>query len=325
MTTSFRSFSVIDHPRYLDHQTGGGEHPEIPARVGLIRERLQNGVLRDHVTFVEATSPDRRHITAVHDEAYLFRFEEAVLSGQNAIDHHDNQICYESYEVALLAAGGCLTGIDLIESGQTELAFCNIRPPGHHAERASALGFCFLNNAAIAARYWQKKYQRQRIFILDWDAHHGNGIQSAFEHDPEVFYASIHEHPTFSFPGTGYAEDNGTGKGGGSTLNIPLPPGADDQRLLQAMAEQVGPAIETFQPEALIVAAGFDGHLLDDMSGLNYSTKVYGQLGVYMNVWGKKYCQGRVLSILEGGYHPQALAASAEAYLAGLSAIPPAE
>ena len=218
----------------------------------------------------------------------------------------------------MLSAAAGPTAIDLLESGQAGGAFCVVRPPGHHAERATALGFCFLNNVAIAARYWQKAHQRQRIFIIDWDAHHGNGIQSAFENDPDVFYASIHEHPTFSFPGTGYADEHGAGDGCGTTLNVPLSPGSGDEMLLNALRTKIFPAFEAFQPEALIVAAGFDGHQADDMSGLSYSTKVFDELGRMMNEWGQR-CQGRVVSILEGGYHLEALAASVEAYLTGFT------
>ena len=311
-------FVLIDHSSYLEHDTGGGLHPEVPGRVAAIRQRLTQGRLATLMTIHPPKSIARADLLSVHDESYLFRLEEACLVGQTSIDHSDNQICYESFDVALLSAAGGMTAIDLLESGHAGKVFCAVRPPGHHAERSTALGFCFLNNVAIAARYWQKVYQRKKIFIVDWDAHHGNGIQSAFESDPDVFYASIHEHPTFSFPGTGYAEEHGVGSGYGAILNVPLPPGADDEMLLDAIWAKIYPAFETFQPEALIVAAGFDGHRDDDMSGLAYSTNVYEKLGLTMKQWGQR-CQGRVVSILEGGYHLEALAASVEAYLVGLT------
>ena len=155
--------------------------------------------------------------------------------------------------------------------------------------------------------------------IIDWDAHHGNGIQAAFEEDPEVFYVSLHEHPTFSFPGTGWAEETGTGPGKGTILNIPLSPGADDQVVLKAIRELVEPAVAAFQPEALIIAAGFDGAVQDDMSGLAYSAALYRELGRYAGAWGKRFCNGKVLTMLEGGYHLGSLAAGIEAYLLGLA------
>nr|MBF0221728.1 histone deacetylase [Desulfobulbaceae bacterium] len=318
--TNFRNFTVIDHCQFDAHDIGSGTHPESPDRLGVIRSRLKGSILKDFITQVEASTVDRDIFLAVHDDAYLYRFEEAALSGNLDIDHSDNQICYESFDVAMLSASAGVNAIDLIESNRAKTVYCNIRPPGHHAERKAALGFCFLNNSLVAARYWQKKYQK-RVFVIDWDAHHGNGIQSGVESDPDIFYVSIHEHPTFSFPGTGYAEEVGVGEGKGTILNIPLPPGATDEMVIRALNEKVAPALKKFKPEAIVVAAGFDGHQLDDMSALCYSTNLYAQLGVYMNVWAQQYCGGRIVSILEGGYHLQALAASVEAYLAGLSAI----
>ena len=309
---------LIDHPCYREHDTGGGLHPEVPGRVTAIRQRLAKSPLAALMTVYEPRPIHRADLLAVHDDSYLFRLEEACLAGQTSIDHTDNQICYESFDVALLSAAAGVTGIDLLENGKAKEVFCSVRPPGHHAERASALGFCFLNNVAIATRYWQRAYQHRRIFIIDWDAHHGNGIQSTFESDPDVCYASIHEHPTFSFPGTGYADERGLGPGVGTTLNVPLSPGADDRMVLEALTNRVRPLFDAFQPEALIVAAGFDAHRDDDMSGLAYSTALYEQLGIMMRRWGQR-CQGRVLSILEGGYHLESLPASVEAYLTGLT------
>lgn len=308
---------LFDHPCYRDHDTGGGLHPEVPERISAIRACLDAGPFAAGMRVCAPREISRAEVLAVHDESYLFRLEEACLSGQISIDHHDNQICYDSFDVARFSAAAGISAIDLLERGEASRVFCAVRPPGHHAERSTALGFCFLNNVAIAARYWQHAYGRQRIFILDWDAHHGNGIQSVFEHDPEVYYASIHEHPTFSFPGTGFGDEHGTGLGSGTTMNVPLPPGADDAMLLDAMQNRILPVLESFQPDALLVAAGFDGHQDDDMSGLCYSTGVYKTLGAMTRQWAQR-CSGRVVSILEGGYHLEALPVSVEAYLDGL-------
>jgi acetoin utilization deacetylase AcuC-like enzyme len=196
--------------------------------------------------------------------------------------------------------------------------FCSTRPPGHHAEPNMPFGFCFFNNCVIAARYWQKKYGRRRICVLDFDAHHGNGIQTAFEEEADTFYISIHEHPSFSFPGTGYAEERGLGQGTGTIVNIPLPPGSGDGKVIGALDSEVNSKLEDFRPDALIVAAGFDGHRLDDMSGLNYSTALYKILGEYIAKWATIYCEGRLVSILEGGYHLQSLAQGVESYVSGL-------
>lgn len=315
--TGFRPITILSHPAYLQHDTGGGEHPEVPARMTAILDRLTQGPLQSVIGCRRPPEAERRLILAVHDESYLFRFEEAALSGRSYLGHPDNQMGYESYRVAQLAAGAGPAGIDLLEQGNTRHAFCCVRPPGHHAERAVALGFCFFNNVAIAARYWQERYGRRKIAIIDWDAHHGNGIQAAFEEDPEVLYISMHEHPTFSFPGTGYAEETGTGAGKGTTLNIPLLPGADDGKALAAVVRHVEPALARFRPEAIIIAAGFDGHRLDDMSGLAFSSDLYRLLGTYAAAWGEQYGNGKVLSVLEGGYHLESLADGVEQYLLG--------
>jgi acetoin utilization deacetylase AcuC-like enzyme len=317
--STYNPITLITHPRYLDHDTGGDHHPEIPQRLVAITETLRASPLASVIREAAPREPERNWLTNFHGSSYLFRFEEEALTGKSYLGHPDNRMCYDSYAVALLAAGAGPTGIDLLENNKSDLIFCSIRPPGHHADRSMAMGFCFLNNAVIAARYWQQTYGRRHILIIDWDAHHGNGIQAAFDEDPDIFYISIHEHPTFSYPGTGFAEETGIGAGVGTTLNIPLPPGADDTAVLTAIKERIGPAVDAFQPQAILVAAGFDGHRLDDMSGLAYSTELYGHLGEIIAAWAKKYCGGKVISLLEGGYHIEALAASVEKYLAGLA------
>ncbi len=311
----YSPLTIIRHPICLEHDTGGGEHPEDPERLRVIDRQIRESTLAPFIRYHTAQMADREDLLGYHEKSYLFRLEEAVLSGKTYIDHPDNQIGYDSYQAMLLSASSCLTGIDLLEKEEMELVFCAIRPPGHHAERSTPLGFCFLNNAVIAGKYWQRKYNRQKIAIIDWDAHHGNGIQDAFEDDPTVFYISIHEHPSFSFPGTGYGDENGLGDGKGTTLNIPLPPGADDTMFLHALDTSVIPALDSFKPDRIIISAGFDGHIRDDMSGLSYSTDLYGRIGEKMALLAQRHCQGNLLSILEGGYHLQSLAESVEQYL----------
>jgi acetoin utilization deacetylase AcuC-like enzyme len=315
---SLRPVILVSDVRCLDHPTWGG-HPEAPDRVTVVQERLRTGSLAPLLREERPHAAPWRTLLAAHDEGYLLRFEEAALSGRSWFDHRDNQIGEDSFQVALVAAGAGTTGIDLVEQDPTATVFCAVRPPGHHAERAHALGFCFLNNAVVAVRHWQQRHGRRRILVLDFDAHHGNGIQSAFAADPDVFYASLHEHPTFSFPGTGFAEETGTGPGEGTILNVPLLPGARDASALAALEEQIAPAAEAFRPEAIVVAAGFDGHLLDDMSGLGYSTDLFRRIGRIVAVLAERQCGGRVLSLLEGGYHLGALADGVESYLAGLA------
>jgi len=315
----YRTILHVTHPDCLCHDTHGNGHPETPDRLRVIEAQLAASPLAPAVRKIEARPAERSCLLLYHDQNYLYRLEEAALADRSWLDHSDNRLGFDSFRAALLAAGAGLTAIDLLERGEAELAFCNIRPPGHHAEARRAMGFCFLNNAVIAARYWQEQYHRQRLLIVDWDAHHGNGIQAAFERDPDVLYLSLHEHPTFSFPGTGFAEERGSGPGAGTLVNIPLRPGSGDESFWQALEEQAEPAVDAFRPEAMIVCAGFDGHHMDDMSGLSYSSGLYHRIGRRMAAWGSRHCANRVLTILEGGYHLESLAEGVEGYLAGLA------
>ena len=301
----------------LDHDTGGGEHPEVPERLEVINHRLASGDLAPLLDYEQPQPATREQLLSFHTEAWLFRFEEAVLSGRTSIDHTDNQIGYESFTVALLSAGTGISCIDLLEEKKAENVFCLTRPPGHHAEPNMPFGFCFFNNCVIAARHWQHR-GRQRVCIFDFDAHHGNGIQTACEEDADTLYISIHEHPSFSYPGTGWAEEHGTGEGEGTILNLPLNPGAGDSQVLALLDGPIQALLDDFQPQALIIAAGFDAHTRDDMSGLNYSTDLYQQLGRRIKTWERQFCPGSLLSILEGGYELESLADSVQAYLTGL-------
>ncbi len=318
---SFKTIHIVTSPDYLLHDTGGRDHPEQPERLKAILDKLDQGPLASGLVKVPPVPASREAVLEVHDDDYLLRFEDACLSGREYFGHTDNRICYDTWRVAFLSAGAGITGIDLIEADKAELVFCAIRPPGHHAEAGLPLGFCFFNNVAVAVRYWQKKYNRKRILIFDFDAHHGNGIQEIFDEDATAMYVSMHEHPTFSFPGTGWDYENGTGAGQGFTLNVPLPPGAGDDLVMQALEEKITPAVKEFNPECIVIAAGFDAHAVDDMSGLDWSTLVYGRLGTTIANWADQFTRARVLSILEGGYVPEALAASVETYLGGLSLV----
>jgi len=299
------------------HEPGPG-HPEAPGRIDALLGRLRSGALGAAIVEARPRPATREELHLAHEEEYLLRLEDAALSGRPWVDHRDNGLSEGSWRAALLAAGSGPAAIDLVEAAVPPVAFCAVRPPGHHAGAARALGFCLLNNAVIAARHWQRTHGRRRVLILDFDAHHGNGVQEAFDADPDVLYASLHEHPSFSFPGTGYAEETGTGPGEGSTVNLPLLPGAGDAEALAALERGIEPAVAAFRPEAIVVAAGFDGHLLDDMSGLAYSEGLFEHFGRTTAAWAEAHAGGRVVALLEGGYHPGALAAGAERFLLGL-------
>lgn len=309
---------IVDDQRYLQHDTGGDGHPEIPARLQAIQQALEASVCFPDLSFVPPRIAERKYLTLAHSENWLFRFEESVLAGQTYIDHSDNQICYDSYDIACLAAGAGLSAIDLLEEGTSKNVFCLVRPPGHHAEHRIPFGFCFFNNCVVAARYWQQKYSKKRVLIFDFDAHHGNGIQSAFEEEAGSFYISIHEHPSFSYPGTGYADEHGMGDGKGTILNLPLPPGGGDIQVQKLFHHIIPQKLEEWQPDAIVIAAGFDAHRADDMSGLHYSTELYHSIGSEIQSWADMYTNGKILSILEGGYELSVLGDSVEAYVRGM-------
>lgn len=287
--------------RYLLHDTGP-YHPEMPDRLRAIHKGIREGNLLPHLTQLQATPANLQWIEAVHTGEYIQRFEAICQSGNKTFDYPDNQLCPATYHVALLAVGGILSTIDKVMTGELDNAFCAVRPPGHHAEVSKAMGFCYFNNVAIAARYLQNQWNIKRVGILDFDVHHGNGTQHIFEEDPSVFYYSIHEHPSFAFPGTGRSFENGKGAGLGYTRNYPVLPGQDDATYEQIMLNDCLPAFESFKPEVIILSTGFDAHVDDDMSGVNLSTAGYSDLMEKMMALAAKQCDGRLISVLEGGY-----------------------
>lgn len=292
--------------RYLLHTTGG-HHPESPERLQAIVQGLTDSGLLEKLIPIQPEMADQRWIEAVHHVRYIMRFDDACVMGMPDLDHQENAICRDSYEAALLAAGGVITAIDEMMEGRIDNAFCAVRPPGHHAETDKAMGFCFFNNVAIGARYLQKKWGIERVGIIDFDVHHGNGTQHIFENDPTVYYYSIHEHPSFAYPGTGRDFEKGTGQGDGFTLNSPVLPGRGDEEYRKKIMQDLVPAFKKFEPEAILLSAGFDAHASDMMSGVNLSTEGYDFISeVIMNIV-NRFTDGKVISVLEGGYHLELL------------------
>lgn len=287
--------------RFLQHRTGP-YHPEVPERLEVIYRGLEQRGLLSQLTLIPAQPAEARWIEAVHSVEHIRRFEEACLMGKSDLDHPDNQICEETFQTALLAVGGILEAARRVMGQELDNAFCAVRPPGHHAEVDRALGFCFFNNVAIAARYLQAEWGVRRIGIIDFDVHHGNGTQHIFERDPTVFYYSIHEHPTFAYPGTGREFEKGLEAGYGYTLNSPVLPGYGDEEYRALIEKDLIPAFDRFQPEVILVSAGFDAHEDDDMSNINLSTSGYSWIMNRVMGLAERYAQGRLISILEGGY-----------------------
>ena len=288
--------------RYLLHVTFEG-HPESPARLRSIHSRLAESGVLEKLTLISAEAAKQMWIESVHKIQYIMRFEEACLMGFPDFDHQDNSVCRDTYEIALLAVGGILRAIDEMMSGAIDNAFCAVRPPGHHAEVDMAMGFCFFNNIAIAAKYLQKKWGIGRVGIIDFDVHHGNGTQHTFENDPTVFYYSIHEHPSFAYPGTGREFEAGKGEGNGYTLNSPVLPGRGDDEYRVMIMKDLVPAFDAFKPEVILLSAGFDAHESDLMSGVSLSTEGYDFITDEILKLVDRHAGGRVISILEGGYN----------------------
>ncbi len=296
-----RRTGFVYDERFLRHKTGP-YHPEIPDRLVAGYKGIQEGALLEHLTLIPAVPARQKWIESVHHVAYILRFEEACLYGMTEFESPDNQMCQESYDIALLAVGGILAAVKAVMEGEIDNAFCPIRPPGHHAEIAKAMGFCYFNNIAIAARYLQQEFGVERVGIIDFDVHHGNGTQHIFEEDSSVFYYSIHEHPSFAFPGTGREFEKGANAGFGYTLNSPMLPGQGDDEFKMLIERDLIPAFGTFQPQVILASTGFDGHRDDEMSGINLSTECFSWIMERIMQMGDQYAKGRVISILEGGY-----------------------
>ncbi len=297
---------------YLKHHTGSG-HPERPERLTAIVERLkQKGLLSELVPLQPAPAAPE-WLTTVHTPEYVARVKKSCQAAIGYVDTPDAPASANSYEVAIMAVGGVLGAVDAVMAGKTRNAFCAVRPPGHHALKDRAMGFCFFNNVAIAARYIQKQHKLGRILIVDWDVHHGNGTQAAFYEDPTVFYFSTHQAPFY--PGTGNAEERGEGKGLGFTLNVPFPAGSGDTEYQKAFEEKLKPAAAAFKPDFVLISAGFDAAKGDLLGGMKVTPAGYAALTRVVKVIAEQHCQGRLVSLLEGGYDLEALAAAVEAHV----------
>ena len=297
---------------YLKHDTGAG-HPERPERLTAILDRLeQKGVLK-HLVRLKPAAASPEWITTVHTPEYVERVRKSCQAGTGYVDTTDTPVSRGSYEVALNAVGGVQSAIDAVMDGTIRNAFCAVRPPGHHALKDKAMGFCLFNNVAIAAKYLQKRHKLGRVLIVDWDVHHGNGTQAIFYDDSTVFYFSTHQSPFY--PGTGGAEEKGVGKGLGFTRNVPLAAGCGDAEYKKAFLEELKPAAAAFKPDFVLVSAGFDAAKDDLLGRMKVTPEGFAELTRIVKGIAEQYCQGRLVTILEGGYNLESLAASVEAHV----------
>jgi acetoin utilization deacetylase AcuC-like enzyme len=307
--------ALLSDSRFLLHDTGQS-HPERAARISTAIKHAKKQTWFDQLVPLTPIACDEVWLHCVHDVALVRRAQKACANGQDYLDTPDVLINLHSFDTARLAAGGVLQLVDAVVSGQVNNGFALTRPPGHHAEKNMALGFCIFNNIAIAARYLQKHHGLDKILILDWDVHHGNGTQHIFEDDPSVYYASLHQYP--HYPGSGAASETGIGRGVGATLNCPMAAGSTDKDYLQAFEEEVLPNISKFKPEIVLISAGFDAHKADPLGNINLTTSFYGWMTQRVMEIADQYAESRVISVLEGGYNLESLAGSVSEHLSVL-------
>ncbi len=303
-------------PRFLKHDTGLG-HPESPDRLIASYNYLKEIPWFSKLLSVSPRAAEEDWIAKVHSPNYIARVEETCKSGLSIIDTPDVAISEDSFEIAKLAAGAALELADKIMEGKAQNGFALMRPPGHHAECQMAMGFCIFNSIAILARYLQKRHGLEKILILDWDVHHGNGTQHIFEEDASVFYMSLHQYPFY--PGTGAATETGIGRGKGTTLNCPMRALSTDADYKKAFQKEILPSANNFKPDVVLISAGFDAHRSDPLANIKLSTEFFGWMSERVKEIAEKHSGGRIISLLEGGYNLDALPRSIAEHLKILS------
>jgi len=302
--------ALAAHPRFLDHDAGRG-HPERPARLDAVLRGASEAGLAEALVAIEPRVATRDELQRVHPASFLDALERFCQSGGGRIDA-DTAVCKASWDAAALGAGATLSAIEAMDAGLADAAFCAVRPPGHHATATRAMGFCLVNNVAVAAAHLAAR--GERVVIVDYDAHHGNGTQDIFYGRSDVLYVSFHQAPFY--PGTGALADTGTGDGIGCTINVPVPAETNGPSYLALLDEVVEPVVERFAPTWLLISAGFDGHRDDPLTDLGLTSGDYALLTKRLISWVPK---GRRLALLEGGYDLDALAHSTGAVLAVLA------
>ena len=310
--------ALISHPDLLLHDTGSF-HPERPERITSVLSHLgvsgdesgnesgdeSPGTNRTGLVHLSPSVADEARIKAVHDASYVDAVAAWCAEGYRILPTGDTTLSSASESVARMAAGAAIRAVDAVLSSEVDRAFCAIRPPGHHAESDRGMGFCIYNNAAVAARYAQFRFGVERVVILDWDVHHGNGTQEIFEDDPSVYYISVHQSPLYPF--TGAMWEKGRGKGKGYTMNVPVAAGSGDAVFVDVLRGQIIPAMKSYQPDLLILSAGFDAHMDDPLSGTLVTDAGFQTMSRILVDFVDDACGGRLVSVLEGGYDLEVL------------------
>ncbi len=306
-----KNTGIVEDLRYLRHGAGSA-HPETPERLIAIYEMLDNPDMAWKFTAIDARHATREELERVHKPYFVDFIAQTAGKPMTMLDS-DTMATAETYDTARLAAGGLMNAIDSVMSGATDNAFALVRPPGHHAQAATAAGFCIFNNIAVGARHAMARWGVERILIADWDLHHGNGTQEAFYEESRVLYFSTHQTP--GYPGTGGAEEIGKGAGLGYTLNVPLRPGADDAFYVRIFRELLAPVVRSFRPELILVSAGFDPYIGDPLGEMRVTPEGFACLTRILLDLAEEWCGGRLAMVLEGGYNVQGLTKCVRAVL----------
>jgi len=305
---------LVFHPDYLKHDSGQN-HPESSERLSFLMSYLEKKSFLPKLKIIEPNPASVEWVETVHDPSYIKMVEKVCKSSGGMLDP-DTRLSSESYKIALLAVGGVMAAVDEVMNKKIKNAFCAIRPPGHHAEKDRGMGFCIFNNVAVGARYAQKKFDLKKVFIVDWDVHHGNGTQNIFWTDPSVFYFSIHQFP--HYPGTGSENEIGEGEGAGFTFNMPMCAGSGELEYIEAFENILYPMAFKFSPEFIFISAGFDAHEDDPLAEINLSEAGYKRMTEVITRLASECCEGRLVSVLEGGYNLNSLSASVDKHLRAL-------
>jgi acetoin utilization deacetylase AcuC-like enzyme len=309
---------LYSDPLFLKHDTG--RHPETADRLRSILGRLEKAGLVKKCSAGMYKPLTEEAVTLLHDPKLVQSVKQLAAHGGGHIDA-DTVVCPESHTVALAAAGACTAAVDAVLKGDDKTALCLVRPPGHHATKGRAMGFCLFNNIALAAHHAKKAHKLTRVLIIDWDVHHGNGTQDIFYEDPEVIFYSIHRYGRGFYPGTGAAEETGRGKGEGHTLNVPIRFGTSRKDYRDAFTRALEKSADRIKPELVLLSAGFDAHARDPIGSLGLETEDFTTLTKQVLEVAKSHAKGRLVSCLEGGYNLDALAESVQTHLEELLAF----